>query len=73
MLLGKEDEVKKEPSRSGVRNQRMGRLGGSAVKRLPSAQSVILEFWDRAPCRESASPSACVSASLSLSLCVSHE
>lgn len=32
MLLGKEDEVKKEPRRSGVRNQRMGRLGGSAVK-----------------------------------------
>ena len=35
------------------------------------------EFQDRvphrAPCLEPASPSACVSASLSLSVCVSHE
>ena len=50
-----------------------GRLGGSLVERLPSAQGVILEFWDRvphqAPYREPASPSAYVSASL----CVSHE
>ncbi|CAK7322364.1 hypothetical protein VULLAG_LOCUS23981 [Vulpes lagopus] len=34
----------------------------------PSAQGVILETWDRvasgAPCREPASPSACVSVSL---------
>ena len=41
----------------------------------PSARGVILETWDRvprqAPCTEPASPSACVSASLSL--CVSHE
>ena len=41
----------------------------------PSAQSVILETWDRvprqAPCMEPASPSAYLSASLSL--CVSHE
>ena len=41
----------------------------------PSAQGLILEIWDRvprrAPCMEPASPSACVSASLSL--CVSHE
>ena len=40
---------------------------------LPSAQDVILETQDRvphrAPCREPASSSACVSASL----CVSHE
>lgn len=43
----------------------MGRLGGSAVERLPSAQGVIQEFRDqvprRAPCMEPASPSACVS------------
>ena len=63
----------------------LGRLGGSAVERLPSTQGEILEFWDRvphrAPCMEPASPSACVSASLSLFLslslslcvCVSHE
>ena len=42
---------------------------------LPLAQGVILETWDRvphwAPCVEPASPSVCVSASLSLS--VSHE
>ena len=41
---------------------------------LPSAQGVILEIWDRvpsqAPCMEPASPSACVSASHSLSLSV---
>ena len=41
----------------------------------PLAQGVILESWDRvphgAPCMEPASPSACVSASLSL--CVSRE
>ena len=42
------------------------------VERLPSAQAVILESRDqvphRAPCMELAAPSACVSASLSLSL-----
>uniref|UniRef100_G1MJL8 Histone H2B n=1 Tax=Ailuropoda melanoleuca TaxID=9646 RepID=G1MJL8_AILME len=27
----------------------LGRLGGTAVKRLPSAQGVILALWDRAP------------------------
>ena len=47
-------------------------LGGSAVWRLPLAQGVILESWDQvpqqAPCMEPASPSACVSASLSLSV-----
>ena len=47
-------------------------LGGSVVKRLPSAQSVILESRDLvphpAPCGEPASPSACVSASLCMSL-----
>ena len=42
------------------------------VERLPSAQSVILGSWDqvlhRAPCVEPASPSACVSVSLSVSV-----
>ena len=50
----------------------LGRLGGSAVEHLPSAQVVILglgiESRHQAPCKESASPSACVSASLSVSL-----
>ena len=50
----------------------LGHLGGSVVERLPSAQSVIPTSWDRvphqAPYMEPASPSACVSASLSLSL-----
>ena len=49
-----------------------GSLGGAAVWRLPLARGAILETWDRiprrAPCMESASPSACVSASLSLSV-----
>ena len=47
-----------------------GSLGGSAVQHLPLAQGTILESWDRVPRRapgmESASPSACVSASLSI-------
>ena len=46
-----------------------GQLGGSAVEPLPSARGVILESWDRVPRRapgmEPASPSPCVSASLS--------
>ena len=50
----------------------LGRLGCSVVERLPLAQGLILESWDRvphrAPCMEPASPSACVSAFLSLSL-----
>ena len=52
-----------------------GHLGGSMVERPPLAQGVILESWDRvlhqASCVEPAFPSACVSASLSLSLCLS--
>ena len=56
----------------------LGRLGASAVEHL-LAQSVIPESQDRVPhqasCMQCASPSAYVSASLSLSLslCVSHE
>ena len=53
----------------------VGSLGGTAVWRLPLARGVILETWDRvprqAPCMEPASPSACVSASLPLALCLS--
>ena len=49
-----------------------GRLGGSAVEDRPSAQGMILGSRDRvphrAPCREPASPSACVSASMCGSL-----
>ena len=49
-----------------------GHLGGSAVERLPSAQGEIPESGDQvphqAPHREPPSPSACVSASLCVSL-----
>ena len=49
----------------------MGYPGGSVVECLPSAQGVILESQDRVPhrvpCMEPASPSAYVSASLSVS------
>ena len=54
------------------KTQVLGCLGGLAVGRLPLAQGMILESWDRvlhrAPCMEPASSSA--SASASLSLCV---
>ena len=49
-----------------------GISGGSAVWHLPLTQGMILESQDqvphRAPCMEPASPSPCVSASLSMSL-----
>ena len=49
-----------------------GHLGGSVVEHLPSAQVVILGSRDLvphwAPLKEPASPSACVSASLYVSL-----
>ena len=49
-----------------------GHLGGSVVEHLPLAQVMIPRSWDRvlhqAAYREPASPSACVSASLSVSL-----
>ena len=58
----------------GGKKNALGHLGGSVVEDLPLAQVVILGSWDQvlhqAPCRETAPPSACVSASL---LCVSHE
>ena len=60
-----------EPSHQIKKKQ--GRPGGSAVERLPPAQGVTPESWDRVlrqvPCMEPASPSAC----LFLSVCVSHE
>ena len=31
------------------KQRKQGRLGGTAVKRLPSAQGVIPALWDRAP------------------------
>ena len=47
-----------------------GHLSGSVVERLPLAQVMIPGSWDRvphqSPRREPTSPSACVSASLSL-------
>ena len=50
----------------------LGRLGGSGIEHLPSAQGVIPESRNRVPhqtpYKESASPSACVSASLFVSL-----
>ena len=57
----------------GIRNHSfLGRLGGSVVEHLPSAQGVTPGSWDRvlrqAPRRDPASPSACVSAPLSVSL-----
>ena len=51
-----------------IGTQEMGAPGGSAVERRPSAQGVIPRSWDshRAPRRKPASPSACVSAPVSL-------
>ena len=52
----------------------MGRLCGSVVEHLPLAQSMIPGSWDPVPHqashREPASPSDCVSASLSLSVTI---
>ena len=57
--------------------QVLGHLGGSVVEFLPLPQDVTLESRDRvlrqAPGMEPASPSACVSANLSLSLYVYHK
>ena len=50
----------------------LGLLGGSAVEHLSLAQGTILELQDQvlhqASCMDPASPSACVSASLSASV-----
>ena len=55
----------------------LGQPGWLSGLAPPSAEGRILETRDRvphrAPCIEPASPSACVSASLSPSLCVCHE
>ena len=55
-----------------IKRRARGSLGGSVVSLLPLAQGVILGSRDRVPRRapgmEPASPSACVSASLSASL-----
>ena len=49
-----------------------GHLGGSVVEHLPLAQGLIPESQDQVPhqdsCMEAVSPSACVSASHSLSV-----
>ena len=62
-----------EFSRKQASKMRPGQPGWLSGLALPSAQGVILESWHRvprqAPCMEPASPSAWVSASLSL--CVS--
>ena len=58
-----------------VRNTKIGQPGWLSGLGPPSVQGVILGPWDRvprrAPCMEPASPSAYVSASLSLILSVS--
>ena len=55
-----------------IKTDRQGHLGGSVVEHLPLAQVVIPGSWDRVlpwvPRREPAPPSACVSASLYVSL-----
>ena len=52
-------------------NESKGHLGGSVAERLPLAQGVILESWDRvlyqAPWGAPASPCAYVSASVHVS------
>ena len=54
-----------------------GHLGSSAVRHLPLAQGVTPGSWDQVPqqasCREPASPSACVSASLPLCVSLMNE
>ena len=59
----------------GSENMVQGSLGGAAVWRLPLARGAILETRDRIPRRASfmgpASPSACISASVCVCVCVS--
>ena len=74
ILREKQDSVQQEETEDWelLKTAGSGRLDGSAVWCLPSAQGLILGSRDRvphrAPCMRPASPSACVSASLSLSL-----
>ena len=73
ILLSKRQLEKSLKSWYSLKNGvKLGRLGGSAVERLPLVQGVILESRDRVPRRAPwmgpAFPSACVSASLSVSL-----
>ena len=69
------EEIVRFPDSDHLKTFFLGRLGGSVVEHLPSAHGMTLESLDRvshwALPVEPASPSACVSASLSL--CVSHE
>ena len=64
LIIKRKKKKKKETS--------TGHLGGSVIEHLPLAQVVIPGSWDqvphRAPCMEPASPSAYVSASLSVCL-----
>ena len=59
---------KKKGGTMVVKIEKYGHLGGSVVEHLPSAQGMTPGSWDRvphrAPHRETASPSLCVSASL---------
>ena len=57
---------------SAIKRKKARRLGSSEVECLPLAQGMIPGSWDRVlhrtPCGELASPSACVFASVSVSL-----
>ena len=59
-------------TKGAEKSRELGCLGGSAGEHLPLAQGVTLGSWDQSsnwvPRREPASPSACVSASLCVSL-----
>ena len=71
-----EQRLREDPwsakNKPGIKRALLGCLGGSVVERQPSAQGVLpcpgIESHIGGPCREPASPLACVSASLSLSL-----
>ena len=70
-LPGRGELLKEATCIFGGKGADMETRGGSMVEGLPSAQVMILGSQDRAahgaPCREPASPSACVSAPLSVS------
>ena len=75
MTLLSGNSLRMGPGKKKKKEWALGQPGWLSGSAPPSAQVVILETRDRvthqAPCMEPASPSACVSASLSLS--VSHE